>query len=657
MSHLGAMLLALSVLAPLQAQSFDTSGTANLTGLYLFRYVNFFNDEYGNLTESCMLTGVMSFDGQGHYTLSNTQLFDSLGSTTGYCAALGGGTYGVESNGMAQFDNPMYPATLFGAVSQPVIIASSTEDFYFDLFIAIEAPASGVSNSTLSGSFTGGTLDYFNASLSTARQGYFTLTADGKGNIAAFKLNGSAANVNSGDSLTQSVAASTYALSGTQGGTWNIPGSDNDTQILSGTKTLYVSADGNWILGGSPSGSDMIFGFLAPTKTASNAFLDGTYYLAGMVNNSNILLGAYYGSINTNGNGDLIEHQRYDYVVPEVTYDYTTYTPVTIGANGSYFDGSTYTYLVSGNGNGLISVGSNSTFGLTVAMRAAPVTATSSVWIDPVAIINSANYTPITNSYAPGEMVSLYGSFGVSLDVDQKIPVPTSLDGVYVYVNGHAAPVLLVSPNQINVLIPYEIAGDGFATFQVDANNSKSNSVTVYVADTAPGIFTLAENGLGLSAVLHADYSLVNDQHPAQPGEVVLLFMEGLGGVTPPVLDGAPGGSQNDVNEYDQDELSVALDDGVDQLAPADIDFAGLAPGFAGLYQVNFALPTAGLANGDVSIVFGSNEATSEMSTIAVSGFQQSSARKPSARRAVLPIRHAHTRGARRRALPDRETR
>ena len=177
-----------------KAQTFDTSGTASLKGQYLFRYVNFFNDQNGNLTESCTLTGAITFDGAGKYTLSNTQLADSAGTVgKGYCTSLGGGTYGVQSNGIAQLDNPLYPATLFGTFSSPVVIASSTEDDYYDLFIAVQAPASSSSNGLLSGAFTVGMLDFPNASASMARQGYFTLNADGNGNIAAFTVNGSAA--------------------------------------------------------------------------------------------------------------------------------------------------------------------------------------------------------------------------------------------------------------------------------------------------------------------------------------------------------------------------------------------------------------------------------------------------------------------------------
>jgi hypothetical protein len=260
-----ALLMAIAP-ARVAAQNFDTSGTAGLSGQYLFRYVKFFNDSSGNLTESCSLIGVLTFDGEGKYTTSNTHLFDSLGSSMGSCSSPGGGAYAVQSNGIAQLDNPLFAATLFGAFSRPVVIASSTEDSLFDLFIAVQAPLTSFSNSNLSGPFTVGTLDFLNASSSLARQGYFSLNADGQGNIEAFTVNGSAANLNSGNSVTQTVPASTYVLSGTAGGTLTIPvpGSTSD-RIVSGTKVLYLSADGNWFVGGSATGSDMIFGFRAPS--------------------------------------------------------------------------------------------------------------------------------------------------------------------------------------------------------------------------------------------------------------------------------------------------------------------------------------------------------------------------------------------------------
>jgi uncharacterized protein (TIGR03437 family) len=664
---LSSALLMTVTLDRMAGQSFDTSGTANLDGQYLFRYVNFFNDQNGNLTESCALTGAITFDGKGKYTLSNTQLFDSAGTGgQGSCASLGGGTYGVQSNGMAQLDNPLYQATLYGTFSQPVVIASSTEDDYFDLFIAVRAPQSA-SNSILAGHFTVGTLDFLNASASLARQGYFTLNADGKGNFAAFTVTGSLQNVRSGDTVTQNVAASTYAFTGAAGGTVTFPGSSNsETEIVSGTKVLYASADGNWFVGGSATGSDMFFGFRAPSGTSSNSLLSGTYFTAGMedylAGGSPYFLDAFYGSINTGAAGTLIPHERFDDVVDEVTYDYTANTSVTIGADGSYYDGNTYTYLVGAKGAALMQIGSNQQFSLIIGIRAPSITPTPTLWIDPIGITNAANYTPITNAFSPGELVNLYGNFGVQTQVDHALPIPPELGGVKVLVNGQPAPVYLVSENQISAFIPYEISGDYFATFQVVVNGSQSNQVTVYVDNSAPGIYTVTQNGIGAGAILHSDYTEVTDSSPAKPGETVLLFMNGLGAVTPQVADGAPAPTSPFSVSVEAANIFVVLSDGVDYPALANVLFAGLAPGFAGLYQVNFTLPDSGLEDGDVTIAFETIEALNEMATIRLSGFSTTDAKTVAGSRASLlrrrPVAAGATSGKNakkfRRALPER---
>jgi uncharacterized protein (TIGR03437 family) len=656
-----ALLMALEP-ARVGAQSFDTSGTSTLSGQYLFRYVVFANDQNGNLTASCTLTGGIKFDGAGKYTLSNTQLALAGDPTlTTFCASLGGGTYGVQSNGLAQLDDPLFPATLFGTFSQPVVIASSTEDGNFDLFIAVQAPASSSSNGLLAGTFTVGTMDFFTASDSLARQGYFTMKADGQGNIAAFTVTGSLENVSSGKTVTQNVAASAYAVSGASGGTISFPGSASQTEIVSGEKLLYVSADGNWFVGGSATGSDMLFGFRAPSGTSSNSLLSGTYFVAGMEDvlpTSANFLDAFWGSINTNGTGTLITHERFDDVAQLVTIDNTFNSSVSIGANGSYYDGATYTYLVGANGKALMLIGSNQQFSFIVGVQAPSYTPGSTPWIDPVSITNAANYTPISNAYAPGELVNLYGNFGVSNEVANALPIPTTLGGVQVFVNGQAAPVYLVSKNQISALVPYEVSGQSFATFQVEVNGSKSNQVTVYVDNTAPGIYTFTESGIGAGAILHSDYSAVTNGSPAKAGETVLMFLTGLGAVTPQVGDGAAASSSPVSSSLEASAISVFLSDGAN-FAQAQVSFAGLAPGIAGLYQVNFTLPTSGLDDGDVNISFGTVEALNEMATMAVSGFSTRTALTvPSDRASMLPS-HAIAAGGRRRknfrrALPER---
>ena len=77
------------------------------------------------------------------------------------------------------------------------------------------------------------------------------------------------------------------------------------------------------------------------------------------------------------------------------------------------------------------------------------------MWISPLGITNAANYTPITSALRSGELVTLYGTFGVATKVDSVLPIPTTVSGVQVFVNGLAAPVYAVSQNQISALIPY----------------------------------------------------------------------------------------------------------------------------------------------------------------------------------------------------------
>jgi hypothetical protein len=145
--------------------------------------------------------------------------------------------------------------------------------------------------------------------------------------------------------------------------------------------------------------------------------------------------------------------------------------------------------------------------------------------------------------------------------------------------------------------------------------------------------------------------------------------MNGLGTVTPQVADGAaaPSGALSESDEAANMEITVVLDDGTDAPAQADVAFAGLAPGFAGLYQVNFTIPSSGLQNGEVYIAFNTNEALNFMSTISLAGFIQTPdqsvpSRRASLRDSMLRMRAAASKAAyrghskkRSRALPERK--
>jgi uncharacterized protein (TIGR03437 family) len=181
------------------------------------------------------------------------------------------------------------------------------------------------------------------------------------------------------------------------------------------------------------------------------------------------------------------------------------------------------------------------------------------------------------------------------------------------------------------------------------------------VANTAPGIYTLTQNGMGQAAILHANQTEVSSSSPAKPSETVILFMNGLGPVTPQVEDGVAAPSTPLSTSVESRSVEVLLDDGVN-LGFGAVLFAGLAPGFAGLYQVNFTLPDSGLTNGDVHIALVTVEAENEMATINLSGFTETvPANVPSSRVSRRWNRAAaHAASGRlgknvRRALPDRE--
>ncbi|MGA2196503.1 MAG: IPT/TIG domain-containing protein, partial [Bryobacteraceae bacterium] len=171
-------------------------------------------------------------------------------------------------------------------------------------------------------------------------------------------------------------------------------------------------------------------------------------------------------------------------------------------------------------------------------------------------------------------------------------PYPFTLNGVTVLINGKQAPVQYVSATQINALVPYSTQGPT-ATIVVQNGAASSNTVTVPVAATAPGVFALDQSGTGAGAVLHSNYSVVNAANPAVPGETVLVYLTGMGAVTPAVADGAIPGASN----INATPLSVYVAD-----VSVTPSYAGMAPGYPGLYQMNFTIPLTISTTGPVPL-------------------------------------------------------
>ena len=107
-----------------------------------------------------------------------------------------------------------------------------------------------------------------------------------------------------------------------------------------------------------------------------------------------------------------------------------------------------------------------------------------------------------------------------------------------VSINGTLAPIYFAAPGQIDCIVPYEVTGQT-ATITVTSNGATSNSVTLILAPTSPGVFSVDGSGTGDGSITHADGSLVNASSPAKKGETVLMYVSGLGNLTTPVATGS----------------------------------------------------------------------------------------------------------------------
>jgi uncharacterized protein (TIGR03437 family) len=204
-------------------------------------------------------------------------------------------------------------------------------------------------------------------------------------------------------------------------------------------------------------------------------------------------------------------------------------------------------------------------------------------------VVNAA--TNQTGPLAPFALVSIYGkelSFTTRAispaDISNGIlPLAIPGAGVQVTIDLVLAPLIFVSPTQINFLIPATIR-PGRRTLRVARSGLEGPAVQVDIAAAAPGLFT--SDGAAAIAV-RADGSLVTAETPASPGDVVLLFATGLGATTPSFDALAVPDRAAVITRLS--EFDVLLNG--TPMAASNILYAGVTPGFAGLYQINLRLP------------------------------------------------------------------
>jgi uncharacterized protein (TIGR03437 family) len=604
------------------AQTWDTSGNGMLNGQYYFREVMYFVSSTGALSQDAIY-GTITFNGSGTYSISCTVYDSTYG--LGSCGITGfglptTGTYSIAASGQGFLSSPAFSGvSVYGLVSQQgIFVGSSTENGFNDLFIAAPLATPLPTNATFKGSYWLADMDIPNELGSM-----FQVNPDGAGNlVGGVSLTGYVEGY--GSTVVTQTATAKYIMSGGAAVvTFTVP---SNATLIAGQKYLYFSPDGNFVFGGSPTGWD----FLVGVRTASGTpGFGGLYYQAGMDLSS--AFDTYYGSLNANA-GVAVGHQRVNDVLDGYLYDWTYGEAYAVSQNGTYSNPAIMNYVVSADGV-RIGSGIGPYLGINVALPA-PSFSGPGVYLNPAGVVNAASSAPFTAGIAPGDFITLYGAnLAPDTATAYTVPFPTAagLDGVQVTVNGLPAPVQFVSPGQISAIVPYAV-GSSIAQIQVNNNGVLSNVVTEFVNLTAPGVFTVPAGGLGYGTVLHGDYSLVTAQSPAQVGETVAVYLTGLGTTNPVISDGSAG-----VYSQTNNTIDVYID-GIQ----ATVGYSGLAPDLAGLYQIDFTVPT-GVTAGDntLEIVGPDSDAAEALIPVgtALAASAASPAPQPAALRRPMPPR------------------
>ena len=218
-----------------------------------------------------------------------------------------------------------------------------------------------------------------------------------------------------------------------------------------------------------------------------------------------------------------------------------------------------------------------------------------------------ANLDKTATSIAPGGLISIFGANLAKLTADLSgwtgRQLPVALDAVKATISGIRAPLIYVSPNQINAQAPVELSA-GVQTIVVDNGAGPSVALSVNVVPMAPAIFFYP-----VAAVLkNANFTLVSAANPARAGDVLLIYATGLGQTTPAVRTG--GLSPADTLAR---TASVTATIGSQ---PATVVYSIASPGFAGLYQVAVTVPAG--VTGSVALQISAGAAESNTVTIPV---------------------------------------
>jgi uncharacterized protein (TIGR03437 family) len=235
--------------------------------------------------------------------------------------------------------------------------------------------------------------------------------------------------------------------------------------------------------------------------------------------------------------------------------------------------------------------------------------------VAPGGVLNAASYQ-LQAPLAPGSLVSIFGSLLSQGSVSAPaLPLTNTLSGTTVTIAGRSLPLLFAGPNQVNAMIPYDLPINATHQLVVQRGTAISIPQPVSVLSSQSGVFTkdLTGNGAGIVVRATADgtEAVVSTDNPAHVFDALVIYCAGLGDVDPRQIAGQQATFAPLSQTIDTVKVTIG---GID----APVVFAGLTPGFTGLYQVNAYVPVGVTPGDNVPLIITQAGRTSPPVSIAV---------------------------------------
>jgi uncharacterized protein (TIGR03437 family) len=218
-------------------------------------------------------------------------------------------------------------------------------------------------------------------------------------------------------------------------------------------------------------------------------------------------------------------------------------------------------------------------------------------------VVNASNYIS-GRALAPGAFAAIFPAVAKNILAGgtasaSSLPLPTTLAGTQVLVNGIPSALFFVSPGQINLPFSLSLPMGGTVDLQVvaPATGQVYGGAEVSLSSASPGLFTTGGTGTGQVAALNQDFSINSATNPQVRGGVISLFGTGQGFVANAPPDGQASTGLVPTALHPQILLGGAF------VPDANIQYSGLAPTLVGVWQINFQVPTTVTAGNNVPIV------------------------------------------------------